>query len=164
MHTWRNMRSRGLRNIVVFLVLAAGLVSMPTERAWATVQPQDESEWMVPMGLSLVALSVPLGVNTYSAVSEKPVSPLWHWSGYLFGGLFAFGGMMSLAGNLTRYDPSTPDTYLSAAVFGYGLWQFLAAYHASEIEPENTAGVLMPMVGADEFGAQRVGLTWVKRF
>ena len=137
---------------------------MPAERAWATEQPRDETEWMVPMGLSLVALSVPLGVNTYSAVSEPPVSHFWDWSGYIIGGFAALSGTFAVVGNLNSSDADTTKTYAFLGVLGYGVLHLAVAYSASEIEPESTAGVLVPMVGTDEYGARRIGLTWVKRF
>jgi hypothetical protein len=112
-----------------------------------------------------VLLTVPLGVNTYSSLSETPMSRLWHWSGYLIGGSATVTGVVGLAVNLTfDLDNHKIKAVLFSATLGYGALHLLAAYFASEVEPESNAGVFVPTIGADQYGAYRMGLTWMKRF
>ena len=135
---------------------------MPITSAQASEEPRDESEWLVPMGLTVAALTVPLGVNTYSTFSKSPVAPLWHWAGYGIGGLSFVLGTVGLWDNLGKDD--TTKTWLASGLMGYGLCHMTAAYIASDIKPESNTGVLAPMVAVGEQGERQLGLTWMARF
>ena len=143
-------------------ILALCFAFTTLESAHATPQPRNDSGIFVQMGLAAAALTVPLGVNTYSALSESPVAPLWHWSGYGIGGLSFVLGSFGMADNIGK-DDST-KTWVASGFMGYGLCHMAAAYFASEIKPESNAGVLAPLVSVGDQGERQLGLTWMRRF
>lgn len=159
-----------MKYLAPFLILAVCFTSLPLKSAEASEMPRDDSEWSTTMTLTLAALTVPLGVNTYSAISESPVAPLWHWSGYGIGGLTVVMGALALADVNGGDDPvmqeadDSSKTWIATGFIGYGLCHIAAAYFASDIKPESNAGLLAPMVSVGEQGERQLGLTWMKRF
>ena len=151
-----------MKFLATFLVFAACFASVPLKSADASEMPRDNTEIFVQMGLAAAALTVPLGVNTYSALSESPVAPLWHWSGYGIGGLSFVLGSLGVAENIGKHDST--KTWVGSGFIGYGLCHIAAAYFASDIKPESNAGLLAPMVSVGEQGERQLGLTWMTRF
>lgn len=126
--------------------------------AQASEEPRDNREFIVPASIILTVLTLPMGVNTYSAVSESPVSTSWHWSGYGIGGLTFAIGTVGLVSSLGSADTKAP--FVASGFMGYGMFHMLAAYYASNIKPDSKVGILAPMMR----GNYQFGLTWIKRF
>ena len=151
-----------MRIVAAVSILTLCFAFTTLTKAEASEMPQDNTAIYVSMGLAATVLTVPLGVNTYSALSETPTGPLWHWSGYGIGGLSFVLGSVGLAANLGSDNSGT--TWLATGFMGYGACHVVAAYFASDIKPENTAGVVAPLVVVGEEGEHQLGLAWFKRF
>ena len=145
-------------SILGIVVLLLGTVS----NASAAESYEPLSKKLLLTGISVVALSIPLSVNTTSIVTEERYSTGWHWAGYIFGTLSSLVGVTGLADGVQRQSPALIG--FGAGFLTFGLAHITTAVLASEIPGTRRAQGITPFYATSESSESTMGLSWTGTF